>query len=199
MNGTQDPNSKLPLLIIVLGVFSGLSVLFALRIFSQRSQGDAFFVSPEYQSYQSSPAAQHIRQEVAKEFVSAIVDCLAPPIAPGQNLTKEEFDGRVASALEKLSGPVASRSAACRKSRTWTFARPCKLTIEGSGFGLGSASKLGDITLCGSAISASLQAHAEPCANSADFQACLVQSVLANEAVKRAIAGFADAGQVPAP
>ncbi|MCL2384740.1 MAG: hypothetical protein FWC84_02800 [Alphaproteobacteria bacterium] len=187
MNGQPDPSSKLPFVLVAIGVLSVLSISLALRIFSQRSEGDAFFVSPEYQNYQTSLASQRMRRQVVEEFVTATVNCLTSPMVPGQSLIEEELDGRVARALDKLSGSDESGDAACRKSRAWTFSPPCQLTIESAAFGLGSAHKLGDITLCVSTITANLHAHAGPCASSANFKTCLVQSILADETVRRAV------------
>ena len=61
-------------------------VLFSLYIFFQRTQNDPFFFSEENFAFQEIMAVKNIRRETAEDFVVAVVNCISPPILPGQIL-----------------------------------------------------------------------------------------------------------------
>jgi hypothetical protein len=189
MNANQDQSSRGVIIIIAcFGVLSSLAVLYAINIFFQRSQGDPFFASEEYLIFKESMAVKDIRRNIAEEFVGAMVNCISPPILPGQSLTEQQVNERVMAAWENYAAPNENKkNQKCEnKNPHWTFELPCKLTINRSPYKLRAEVKLGYINICETAIATSIRSSIGSCA-SANFPGCLVSSVLANDDVKKEI------------
>ncbi|MGH6837408.1 MAG: hypothetical protein ACREDT_01120 [Methylocella sp.] len=190
MNARQDQSSRgIIILIACCGTLSSLVVLYAINLFYQRSQGDPFFASEEYLVFKESLAVKDIRRDIAEEFVGAMVNCISPPILPGQSLTEQQVNERVMAAWENYSSPNENtKNQKCEnKNLHWTFELPCKLTINRSPYKLRGEVKLGYINICESAIATSIRSAARSCAATAKFPACVVSSVLANDDVKKEI------------
>jgi hypothetical protein len=189
MNANQDQSSRGVIIIIAcFGVLSSLAVLYAINIFFQRSQGDPFFASEEYLIFKESMAVKDIRRNIAEEFVGAMVNCISPPILPGQSLTEQQVNERVMAALENYAASNGNaKDQKCEnKNPHWTFELPCKLTINRAPYKLRAEVKVGYINICGTAIATSIRSSIGSCA-STNFPACLVSSVLANDDVKKEI------------
>src|ERR1700730_8864263 len=187
MSDKSDPSSRFLIMIVCLGVVSSLVVLFTLRLFSHRSEGDPFFASNDYLQFKQSVMIKNIRQEMAEEFVDAVVNCISPQILPGQSLTEQQLTERVTAVLENFSASnenIKNQKCQKDKSRAWTFALPCKLIFNRPPTAL-SVVKLGDINICGTTIAASTRSATGHCSKSANFQACLVTSILANDDVNK--------------
>ncbi|MGB6176451.1 MAG: hypothetical protein WBF43_08970 [Methylocella sp.] len=190
MSANQDQSSRGVIIIIACaGVLSSLVVLYSLHLFFQRSLGDPFFESEEYMVFKEGIAVKNIRRGIAEEFVGAVVDCISPPMVPGQNLTDQQVNERVMTALENSAASNENtKNRKCEnKNPHWTFELPCKLTINRSPYKLRGEVKLGDINICKTAIATSIRSSAGSCAASSDFPTCLVSSVLANDDVKKEI------------
>ena len=190
MSDKPEPGSRFPLLIVGLGVASSLAVLFALRVFSQRSDGDSFVVSNDYLQVQQSVAIRNVRKEMAEEFVDTVMRCISPQILPSEILNEQQISERVMLVLANFSVPnesINNKKCGNDKSRAWTFTLPCKLTINRPPAWLSGTMNLGDINICGTTITASLRSATARCTASADFQACLVDSVVANNDVQKEI------------
>lgn len=190
MNASQDQSSRgIIILIACCGALSSLVVLYAINLFYQRSQGDPFFASEEYLVFRESLAVKDIRRDVAEEFVGAMVNCISPPILPGQSLTEQQVNERVTAAWENYAAPNENtKNQKCEnKHPHWTFELPCKLTINRSPYKLRGEVKLGYINICETAIATSIRSATRSCAASAKFPACVVSSVLANDDVKKEI------------
>jgi hypothetical protein len=190
MSDKSDPSFRFLIMIVCLGVVSSSVVLFTLRLFSQRSEGDPFFASNDYLQFKQSVMIKNIRQEMAEEFVGTVVNCISPQILPGQSLTEQQLTERVTMVLENFSASNENiKNQKCEKdrSRAWTFALPCKLIIRPR-TELSGMVKLGDINICGTTIAASIRSATGRCSESANFPACLVTSILANDDVKKEIA-----------
>ncbi|MGH6812228.1 MAG: hypothetical protein ACREDM_07760 [Methylocella sp.] len=190
MTTNQDTSSRgIIILIACCGVLSSLGVLYAINLFFQRSQGDPFFASEEYLVFKESITVKNIRRDIAEEFVRAVVNCISPPIVPGQNLTEQQVNERVMTALENYA--VTNKNTKNQKCKNknphWTFELPCKLTINRSPFKLRAEVKLGDINICKTTIVISIRSSTGSCTASTNFQACLVRSVLANDDVRKDI------------
>jgi hypothetical protein len=191
MSDKSDPSSRFLIMIVCLGVVSSSVVLFTLRLFSQRSEGDPFFASNDYLQFKQSVMIKNIRQEMAEEFVGTVVNCISPQILPGQSLTEQQLTERVTTLLENFSASnenIKNQKCEKDKSRAWTFALPCKLIINRPPTELSGMVKLGDINICGTTIAASIRSATGRCSESANFPACLVTSILANDDVKKEIA-----------
>jgi hypothetical protein len=189
MSDKSDPSSRFLIMIVCLGVVSSLVLLFTLRLFSQRSEGDPFFASNDYLQFKKSVMIKNIRQEMAEEFVDAVVNCISSQILPGQSLTEQQLTERVTAVLENFSASnenIKNQKCQKDKSRAWTFALPCKLIFNKLPTEL-SGVKLGDINICGTTIAASIRSATGHCSESANFPACLVTSILANDDVKKEI------------
>ncbi len=189
MSDKSDPSSRFLIMIVCLGVVSSLVLLFTLRLFSQRSEGDPFFASNDYLQFKQSVMIKNIRQEMGEEFVDAVVNCISPQILPGQSLTEQQLTERVSAVLENFSASnenIKNQKCQKDKSRAWTFALPCKLIFNRPPTEL-SGVKLGDINICGTTIAASIRSATGHCSESANFPACLVTSILANDDVKKEI------------
>jgi hypothetical protein len=190
MSDKSDPSSRFIIMIVCLGVVSSSVVLFTLRLFSQRSEGDPFFASNDYLQFKQSVMIKNIRQEMAEEFVGTVVNCISPQILPGQSLTEQQLTERVTTVLENFSASnenIKNQKCEKDKSRAWTFALPCKLIINRPPIELSGMVKLGDINICGTTIAASIRSATGRCSESANFPACLVTSILANDDVKKEI------------
>ncbi|MGH6822596.1 MAG: hypothetical protein ACRECP_06975 [Methylocella sp.] len=190
MDANQDQSSRGVIIIIACaGVLSSLVVLYAMHLFFQRSQGDPFFASEEYMVFKEGIVVKNIRRDIAEEFVGAVVNCISPPIVPGQSLTEPQVNERVTSAMENYAASNGNaKNPKCEnKNPHWTFELPCKLTLNRAPYKLREAVKLGDINICAIAIATSIRSAARSCTPSANFQACLVSSVLANDDVKKEI------------
>jgi hypothetical protein len=186
VNARQDQSSRgIIMLIACCGALSSLVVLYAITLFYQRSQGDPFFASEEYLVFKESLAVKDIRRDVAEEFVGTMVNCISPPILPGQSLTEQQVNERVMAAWENYTASNENtKNQKCKnKNPHWTFDLPCKLTINRSPYKLRVEVKLGYINICETAI----RSAAHSCAASAKFEACVVNSVLANDDVKKEI------------
>jgi hypothetical protein len=189
MSDKSDPSSRFFIMIVCLGVVSSLVVLFTLRLFSQRSEGDPFFASSDYLQFKQGVMIKNIRQEMTEEFVDAVVNCISPQILPGQNLTEQQLTERVTTVLENFSASnenIKNQKCQKAKSRAWTFALPCKLISNRPPTEL-SGVKLGDINICGTTLAASIRSATGHCSESANFPDCLVTSILANDEVKKEI------------
>jgi hypothetical protein len=189
VSANQDQSSRgIIILIACCGVLSSLAVLYAINLFSQRSQGDPFFASEEIMVFKESNAVKNIRRDIAEEFVGAVVNCISPPILPGQSLTEQQVNERVMAVLENsaASNGNAKEQKCGNKNSHWTFELPCKLTINRSPYKLRAEVKLGYINICETAIATSIRSSIGSCA-STNFSACLVSSVLANDDVKKEI------------
>ena len=103
MSDKPESGSRFPLLIVGLGVASSLVVLFGLRVFSQRSDGDSFVASNDYLQVQQSAAIRNVRKEMAEEFVDTVMRCIAPQILPNEILTEQQLRERVTTVLENFS------------------------------------------------------------------------------------------------
>ncbi|MGH6850594.1 MAG: hypothetical protein ACREDD_09150 [Methylocella sp.] len=190
MSANQDQSSRGMIIIIACGgVLSSLVVLYAINLFFHRSQGDPFFASEEYMVFKESLAVKNIRRDIAEEFVGAVVNCISPPIVPGQSLTEQQVNERVMKALVNYTSSNGNtKNQKCEnKNPHWTFELPCKLTINRSPYQLRGEVKLGDINICETAIATSIRSSTGSCAASPDFRSCLVSSVLANDDVKKEI------------
>jgi hypothetical protein len=188
MSDKSDPSSRFIIMIVCLGVVSSSVVLFTLRLFSQGSEGDPFFASNDFLQFKQSVMIKNIRQEMAEEFVGTVVNCISPQILPGQSLTEQQLTERVTTVLENFSASnenIKNQKCEKDKSRAWTFALPCKLIINRPPTEL---MKFGDINICGTTIAASIRSATGRCSESANFPACLVTSILANDDVKKEIA-----------
>lgn len=190
MSDKPGPGSRFPLLILGLGVASSLAVLFALRVFSQRSDGDSFVVSNDYLQVQQSAAIRNIRKEMAEEFVDTVMRCISPQLLPSEILTEQQISERVTVVLDNfsvLNESINNKKCGNDKSRAWTFTLPCTLTIDRPPAWLGGTMNLGNMSICRTTITASLRSAMARCTASADFQACLVDSVVANNDVQKEI------------
>jgi hypothetical protein len=187
MGHQEDPNFRLIAILLTFGVLSVLGVSFAGSLFFQRKQNDAFFASNDYRVFQERLAVNNIRQSIAEEFALAVVNCLSPPIAPGQSLTEQQIAERVTAAFEITSQPQGTKAAQnCENSRSshWTFVAPCKLKISESFSKLNSGLNFGEIGICETAIVKALFAASHSCTQSADFQACLAKAIPASSEIK---------------
>ncbi len=177
------------MIIACCGALSSLVILYAIHLFFQRSQGDPFFASEEYMVFRESIAVKNIRRDIAEEFVGAVVNCISPPILPGQSLTEQQVNERVMTALETnaASKENTKKQKCVNNNPHWTFELPCKLTINSSPYKLRAEVKLGDINICETAIATGMRSSMGGCSVSTNFPACLVSSVLANDDVKKEI------------
>jgi len=190
MSANQDQSSRRIIVIIACsGVLSSLVVLYSIHLFFQRSRGDPFFASEDYMVFKESLAVKTIRREVAEEFAGAVVNCISPPILPGQSMTEQQVNERVMTALENYASSNKNTINKKCENRNlhWTFESPCKLTINRSPYRLRAAVKLGDLNICGTALATSIRSSTGSCAASPNFSACLVSSILANDDVKKEI------------
>lgn len=189
MRDNQESSARV-LIIACCGLLSSLVVLFSLHLFFQRSQGDPFFASEEYMLFKERNAVKNIRMEVTEEFVGTVVGCISPQILPGQSLTEQQINERVMAVLDNYSeSREITKNKKCEnnKSQHWTFALPCKLTINRSPYQLRTEVKLDDMNICQTVIVASIRSAVGRCTESSNFSACLVSSVLANDEVKKEI------------
>jgi hypothetical protein len=185
----QDQTSRgIIILIACCGALSSLVVLYAINLFYQRSQGDPFFASEEVQVFRESLAVKDIRRDIAEEFVGAVINCISPPILPGQSLTEQQVNERVMASWENYAVPKENtQNQKCRnKNPHWTFELPCKLTINRAPYKLRGQVNLGYINICENVIATSIRPYIGSCA-STNFLSCLVNSVLANDDVKKEI------------
>lgn len=188
MGNNQDKSSRSIIIMIACGgVLSSLAVFFSLYIFFQRSQGDTFFSSEAYLAFRESNAVRNIRHDISEEFLSSVVNCISPPILPDEILTEEQVNGRVLEVLKNYSASNENiKNLKCGvKNPHWTFALPCKLVIISSSYKLSAEVNLGNINLCVTTITTSIQSAVRSCAASAKFQACLVSSVLENDDIRK--------------
>lgn len=189
MGETQDRSSRGVIIIIACGgVLSSLAVLFAINKFFERSQGDPFFASEEYMIFKEGLAVKNIRRNIAEEFVGTVINCISPPILPGQSLTEHQVNERVTAALENYAASNGNtKNQKCEnKNPHWTFEPPCKLTINRLPYKLRAEVKLGFISICETAIGTGIRASVGSCA-SKNFAECLISSVLENDDVKKEI------------
>ena len=187
MGHQEDSSFGFVAILLALGLLSALGVVFAGSLFFQRKQSDPFFATDDYRVYRERLAVNNIRQGVAEEFALAVVNCLCPPIAPGQSLTEQQIAERVGAALETTSQPQGTRAAQkCEDSRSshWTFVAPCKLKISESFSKLNGGLNFGEIGICETAIVKALFAASHSCTQSADFQACLAKAIPASSEIK---------------
>ncbi len=183
--------SNFPVLVLVtLGILSSLGVAFAIYLSMVRRQADPVFASGELRVFQERIAVTDIRRRIADDFAAAVVNCMSPPILPGESLTEQQVAERVTAAIARTS-PAAGNIAdpKCQNSRSahWTFEPPCKLKITESFAKLAGGLNFGEIGMCTSAIVASVLAASRTCPDSADFPACLATSILAKDEIRSAI------------
>ncbi|MGQ0445459.1 MAG: hypothetical protein ACT4O2_10130 [Beijerinckiaceae bacterium] len=139
--------------------------------------------------FKESLAVKGIRRDVAEEFVGAMVNCISPPLLPGQGLTEPQVNERVKSAWKNyIASNENTKNQKCNNNNPHlTFELPCKLTINGSSYKFRKEVKLGYINICETTVATSIRSAARSCAASAKFEACVVSSVLANDDVKKEI------------
>lgn len=187
MGHQDDANFRLVAILLTFGFLSALGVVFAGSLFFQRSQSDPFFATNDYRVFQERLAVNNIRRSVAEEFALAVVNCLSPPLAPGQSLTQQQIAERVAAALDvtsQLQGTGAARSCENSRSSHWTFAPPCRLKISEAFSKLNGGLNFGEIGICETAIVNALFAANRSCAESPDFPACLAKAIPASSEIK---------------
>jgi len=190
MKPREDQNFPVLAMLVTFGVLSSSAITFAIYLNAQRRQADPFFGSGELRTFQERVAVTDIRRGIVEDFVSAVVNCLSPPILPGQSLTEQEIAQRITAAIERTF-PAAGNigDPRCQNSRSthWTFVPPCKLKISESFSKVTGGLNLGEISICNSAIVASVLSATRTCQNSAEFAACLSRSILAKDDIKNDI------------
>lgn len=189
MTNNQDKSSIAILTIAGVGVLSSLAVIFSIYLFFQRRQSDVYFVSQENQRFQEILAVKAIRRAIAEEFAGTVVNCLSPPLLPGQDSTERQVDERVTLAMEKIAVTSGNNNDGCAnpKHPHWTFELPCKLKINSSYYKLWPALKLGDMNICKNSIVISIRSAVRSCTSPIGFQACLIAAILANGDLKMEI------------
>ncbi|MGH6937294.1 MAG: hypothetical protein ACRED2_14205 [Methylocella sp.] len=186
----QDTGFRDFVVIMTIGAISILIVLLSVYLFFQRRQNDPYFASKENLLFQQITAVKKIRRDIAEEFVDAVVNCISPPIAPGESLTGQQVRERVTTAMENFSAANEdTKSPKCEnnKNRNWTFEAPCTIRITKSSYQLGGEINLGYITICYAAIATGIVHALSICGTPVTFRACLVNSVLMNDDVKKEI------------
>ncbi len=187
MGHEEDSSSGLVVILLALGVLSAAGVLFAGSLFFQRKQSDPFFATDDYRTYRERLAVNEIRRSIAEEFALAVVNCLSPPIVPGQSVTEQHVSDRVTAALRKISEPQGTETEQkCQASRSshWTFEAPCSVKISESFAKMNGGLNFGAIAICKTAIVGSLLAAARSCPPSAGFEDCLAKAIPTSSEVK---------------
>jgi hypothetical protein len=186
----QDPGFRDFVVIMTIGAISILIVLLSIYLFFQRRQNDSYFTSKENLLFQQITAVKKIRRDIAEEFVDAVVNCISPPIAPGESLTARQVGERVTTAMENFSvANENTKSHKCEntKNRHWTFEAPCTIRITKSSYQFGGEINLGDVIICATAIATGIVHALSVCSTPGTFRVCLVNSVLMNDDVKKEI------------
>ena len=185
MGNNQDPSFRGIIIITISGVLVSIVVLFSIYISLQQAQNDPYFSSEENVAYQKIIAVKNIRREIAEEFIAAVVNCISPPILPGQILTEQQVNERVTTAIENSN----TKNEKCENNKNphLTFELPCKLKINKSSYNMGVEINLGFVSICKNTIAKSILSTINSCTTSSKFTACLVSSVLANDDVKKEI------------
>jgi hypothetical protein len=186
----QDPGFRDIVVITTIGAISIIIVLFSISLFFQRRQSDPYFASKENLVFQQISAVRKIRRDIAEEFVDAVMNCISPPMAPGESLTERQVRERVTAAMENYS--AADKNTKTQKcgnnlNRNWTFEAPCTIRITKSSYQLGGEINLGDIIICNAAISTGIVHALSKCDTPSTFLACVVNSVLMDDDVKKQI------------
>jgi hypothetical protein len=190
MRANQDPGRRDIIVVATIGAISSLIVIFSAFLFFQRRQGDPYFASEVNLAFQQISAVKKIRRDIAEEFVATVVNCISPPILPGDSLTEQQVKERVTAAIENYSGSNENRnSQKCEASNTgnWTFEAPCTISITESSYQLGGEVNLGELVICNAAIAAGITHALTVCGTPSTFLACLVNSVLMHDDVKKEI------------
>lgn len=190
MRTHQDSGFTGIVVITTIGAVSIVIVLFSVYLFFQRRQSDPYFASKENLVFQQITAVKKIRRDIAEEFVDSVVNCISPPIAPGESLTERQVMERVTAAMENYSAPnEKTKIQKCEnnKNRNWTFEAPCTIRITKASYQLGGEINLGDITICNTALATGITHALTICGTSNTFLACLVNSVLMDDEVKKEI------------
>jgi hypothetical protein len=190
MKPREDQNFPIMAILVTFGVLSTLGVTFAIYLNALRRQADPFFASGELRTFQERNAVTDIRRGVAEDFASAVVNCLSPPILPGESLTERQITERVTAAIERtFSSAKNIDDPRCHNSKSthWTFEPPCRLKISESFSKVTGGLNLGEIGICNSAIVASVLRATRTCPDSAEFTACLARSIVANDEIKNEI------------
>jgi hypothetical protein len=128
---------------------------------------------------------KHTRQEVAHDFVIAVVSCISPQIVPVLILTEQQLDQRIMAAIATCYPPKEPKENSENPNWTWEF--PCKIKINRSRRVLGGEVKFGDIEICKTAIVTGISVAAYRCWNSLNYITCLTSSVLTTEDVNKEI------------
>lgn len=186
----QEPGFRDFVVIMTIGAISILIVLLSVYLFFQRRQNDPYFASKENLLFQQITAAMKIRRDISEEFVDAVVNCISPPITPGESLTGQQVRERVTAAMENFSAANENtKTQKCENNtnRNWTFEAPCTIRITKSSYQLGGEINLGDIIICHTAIATGIVHALSNCSTPGTFRVCLVNSVLMNDDVKKEI------------
>jgi hypothetical protein len=186
----QDSSFTGIVVITTIAALSIIIVLFSVYLFFQRRENDPYFASKENLVFQQITAVKKIRRDIAEEFVDAVMNCVSPPIAPGESLTERQVRERVTVAMENYSATNENtKPQGCEnnKNRSWTFEAPCTISITKASYQLGGGINLGDITICAGALAAGITHALTICSTPNTFLACLVNSVLMNDDVKKEI------------
>jgi hypothetical protein len=186
----QDPGFRDIVVITTIGAISIIIVLFSVTLFFQRRQSDPYFASKENLVFQQITTAKKIRRDIAEEFVDSVVNCISPPIGPGESLTERQVRERVTAAMENYSAAnnnTKTKKCDNNKNINWTFEAPCTIRINKSSYQLGGEINLGDIIICYTAIATGIVHALSICSTPGTFRACLVNSVLMDDDVKKEI------------
>jgi hypothetical protein len=191
LSNHQDAGSRGVIAIAVAGILVSLIVLFSIYRYFERGEGDAYFASQENLTFQEIVAVKNLRRQIAEEFVSGVVNCIDPPLLPGQVLTEQQVSEIVTTAIENYSASNNTNNRKCQnKNSYWTFETPCSIKIIKSPLGLSDAVKLGGLTICKTPIIASIHSgldHCKASTTSNSLLECLVNSIMENNDIKNEI------------